>query len=65
MTDKPEAFGVIWYDLMLGTLSLAKPSAREAIEAARSIRAKGAGKVVNVRAVRVPAGRDTLETLDA
>lgn len=60
---KPEVFGVVWRDLMLGDLSLPKASAAEAIEAARGIRERGAGKVEDVRAVRVPPGSDELETL--
>lgn len=61
--NKHEAFGVIWRDLMLGDLSLATKTAAEAIEAAHSMRAKGAGKITDVRAVRVPAGSDELITI--
>lgn len=63
--NKPEVFGVVWVDTMLGPLSLAKASAADAIESARSIRARGADKVRNVRAVHVPAGADTLLDLPA
>lgn len=62
--NKPEAFGVIWDDLLLGPLSLKKDNAADAIEAAIRIREKGEGKVENVRAVHVRAGSDSLEYLD-
>lgn len=62
--DKPEAFGVIWDDIMLGPLSLKKNNATDAIAAAASIRERGVGKVENVRAVRVREGSDELEYLD-
>ena len=64
MLNQPEVFGVVWVDNMLGPLTLVKPNAAEAISSARSIRAKGAGKVSNVRAVHVAAGSSTLTELD-
>ncbi|MGX7874401.1 hypothetical protein ACVDG5_018065 [Mesorhizobium sp. ORM6] len=63
--SKAEVFGVIWNDLALGPLTLTKPDKASAIAAAESIRAKGAGKVENVQAVRVAAGSDTIEYLAA
>lgn len=45
-----EVFGVVWIDAKLGPLTLGRPDASSAIESARSIRAKGAGKVRDVRA---------------
>lgn len=62
--DKPEAFGVIWVDLMLGPLSLKKQNATDAIAAAVSIRERGAGKVEDVRAIRLPEGSNEIEYLD-
>lgn len=65
MTDKPEVFAVIWLDAVLGPLSLPAADAPEAVEKAAGIRARGASLVRDVRAVRIPPGLDTLETLDA
>lgn len=62
---KPEAFGVVWIDNLLGPLSLSKPDAVSAILAARSMRKRGADKIRDCRAVRVAAGSDTLETLES
>jgi len=64
MENLPELFGVIWTDNALGPLSLVKPNAADAIASARDIRAKGAGKVSNVRAVRIPAGENRFIDLD-
>jgi hypothetical protein len=65
MTDKQEAFGVLWEDRMLGFLSLSKPSAEEAIEAARHIkRSPWAVVPESVVAVHVPAGSDDMVELD-
>lgn len=62
---KPEVFAVIWTDRALGHLSLIKTDAQSAITSAQGIRAKGAGKVENVRALHIAQGSDTLETLDS
>jgi len=62
---KPEVFGVIWIDNMLGPLSLSKPDAQSAIDAARLMRWHGADKIRDCRAVRVAAGTDILETLES
>lgn len=62
--EKPEAFGVVWVDLLLGPLTLVKPDADSAIETARKIQAKGADMVRDVRAVHVPAGSDVPIYLD-
>ncbi len=60
---KPEAFGVVWFDPFFGLwLTLSKPNAAEAVEAAKRIRANG--KVTNVRAVHVPKDSDTMHTID-
>jgi hypothetical protein len=64
MTEKREVFGVVWRDVALGDLTLTKPDAAAAIEAAQRIRAKGGALVQNVRAVHVRAGSDALTTLD-
>jgi hypothetical protein len=63
--EKPEVFGVVWIDNMLGPLSLAKPDAQSAINAAREMRHRGADKIRDCRAVRVAAGTDILETLES
>lgn len=65
MQSKPEVFGVVWVDNMLGPLTLTKPDAASAIAAARSMRLKGADKIRDCRAVRVAADSDVLETLEA
>lgn len=62
---KPEVFRVVWFDTMLGPLSLAKPDAQSAINAAREMRQRGADKIRDCRAVRVAAGSDVLETLES
>lgn len=61
---RPEVFGVVWVDLLLGPLTLVKPDAQSAIAAARSMREKGEGKIRDCRAVRVAADSDVLETLE-
>lgn len=61
---KPETFGVIWTDLLLGPLSFPKPNAASAIEAAASMRKKGRGKIKDCHAVRLSENSDTLEYLD-
>lgn len=62
--SKPEVFGVIWIDLMLGPLSLRKSSAEEALEASARIRSKADGKVEQVHAVHVEEDSDCLIYLD-
>lgn len=59
-----DIFAVVWIDRLLGLLTLRKPDARQALEAARHIRHHGAGKVRNVHAVRLPAESDDIEYLD-
>lgn len=61
---REEIFAVIWIDHMLGLLTLRKPDARQALEAAGRIRHDGAGKVRDVHAVRLPAESDDIEYLD-
>ncbi|RWP69525.1 hypothetical protein [Mesorhizobium sp.] len=63
--EKSEVFGVIWTDRALGHLTLTKPDKESALVSAASIRTRGAEKVENVRAVRVPAGSDEIEYLEA
>lgn len=60
---KTEVFGVAWTDKMLGPLTLKKGTAQEAIDAANGIKAKGAGKVENVRAVKVTATDEVIDLL--
>lgn len=62
---KAEVFGVVWIDNMLGPLTLSKPNAQSAIATARDMRKRGADKIRDCRAVRVAAGSDTIEVLDA
>lgn len=61
---KPEIFAVVWVDRMLGNLTLHKDDRAAAIEAAASIRERGAGKVDHVHAVHIAAGSDSLAYLD-
>lgn len=63
--QKPEVFGVVWVDNILGPLSLAKLDAQSAIDTARGMRQRGADKIRDCRAVRIAAGTDTLETLES
>lgn len=51
--SKPEIFATCWQDGALGPLHLTRKNAADAIETARSIAVKGAGKVWHVRAVQL------------
>lgn len=61
MNSKPECFGVVWLDFI--PLSLNLPDAESAVTYAKDLAERGKGKINRVRAVRVPAGEDVLETL--
>ncbi len=61
--NKPEAFGVVWIDCLLGPLSLSKPDRETAIKTALEMRQRGGDKIRDCRAVMVAEGSDTLETL--
>lgn len=64
MNTTKDIFAVVWVDRMVGPLHLKKPSAEEAIAAARHMLAHGAGKIEHVRAIRLDASDTITDLLD-
>jgi hypothetical protein len=62
--EKKEVFGVVWIDNMLGPLTLRKPTAEAAREAAATMRERGKDMIRDCRAVHIAAGSDKIQYLD-
>lgn len=61
---EPDIYAVVWVDKMVGPLTLKKPSAEEAVASAKAMIAKGAGKIEQVRAIKLTADNEIIDLME-
>lgn len=61
----PDIFAVVWIDKMVGPLTLKKPSAEEAVAAAKAMIEKAGDKIEQVRAIKLTADDEIIDLMEA